>query len=128
MDKDNWRSLDLSARFAKMFATKNDTIVSLIAQWGNKKDQVRYAEALVEHASNCFKWITTEEELREVGIINVRQPKARNQDPIPFKLKVNLATSKIENCSEDMDMEDYAKESINPVVDGFDDISIDNEV
>ena len=128
MDKDNWRSLDLSARFAKMFATKNDTIVSLIAQWGNKKDQVRYAEALVEHASNCFKWITTEEELREVGIINVRQPKARNQDPIPFKLKVNLATSKIENCSEDMDIEDYNKESVNPVVDGFDDISIDNEV
>jgi archaellum biogenesis ATPase FlaH len=102
MHGDVWRSLDLSARFGKVYATNNETIICLIAQWDEEKDNIRYAKALREHSSNLWKWLISQEQLKETGLLNIQQPKARNQNPLDFTVRMSPAISKV----EDVDVND----------------------
>lgn len=116
---DGWKALDMAGRYAKVFASRNQTVVSLLAQWDKEKDQVRYGRALTEHASNAWKWITDEDEIQSTGLLEIKQPKARNQVPFPFKLKMEAGIARITSY-ESEDLPETG--DVSPVVYGFDDI------
>lgn len=123
MHKDVWRSLDLSARYSKIFATKNRCVVGLLAQWDAKEDQVRYARALQEHASNAWKWIATQEHL-DAGYLDISQAKARNQRRFDFKVSVDWPTSRVSDYVEAQAEEQETE----PMSDEFDTLGPDADV
>ncbi len=86
MHKDEWKSLDLAGAYSKIWATKNQTIIALLAQLDKKEEDIRYAKALEEHATNSFVWTEAKDKILEQGFITVKDTKGRNQDPKPFKL------------------------------------------
>lgn len=83
---DQWRELGRIARAAKVYAATNNKIVILLAQV-SEDGQIRYSRAMGEHANNAWIFVATEH-TKEQGILDVKQPKARNQDPTPFTLEV----------------------------------------
>jgi replicative DNA helicase len=95
---ENWRALGKVARFAKRFASANNIIVVLLCQVG-EEGRVRYSGAITEHASNAWLW-TCDEKARESGIITVEQPKARNQNPFSFHIRVDFSTMSIYDVDE----------------------------
>jgi len=120
---DSWQNFDYAGRYAKVWATNNKTVVAYTAQVDKEREEVRYGKALVEHAANAWKWVITEEELLEIGILDIKQTKARNQRPFPFKLKFDPATSVIS---------DYIDENIesttDPMLEGFDAIPEEDDI
>lgn len=98
--EDGWKALDMAGRYAKMFATTNSTIVSLLAQLDETTNNVRYSRALREHAHNAWFWRETKDEINDLGYITVRQEKSRNQDPRPFKIGADLSISKFSDYDE----------------------------
>lgn len=106
MDNEGWKSLDKAGRYAKVFATNNKTIICLLAQLDSSKNDVRYARALMEHASNCWKWHEDQEEIKELGYIQIRQPKARGQNPFSFKLKADLSCTRFSDINSSDDSND----------------------
>lgn len=83
---DSWQKLGQIARAAKVYAAAYNKVVVLLAQV-SEDGKVRYARSILEHANNAWIFVATEH-TKEQGIIDVRQPKARNQDPSPFTLDV----------------------------------------
>lgn len=145
LHKDMWRSLDLAGRSAKMYSTANKTVTMLLSQWDADNDKIRYSKALIEHGSNAWKWITTEEELREHGILDIYQIKARNQEPFPFQLYFNTKIARITDYTGDVEItsKSYApknkrgnyskgrnkrKDYTNAVTEEFDDISPEDDI
>lgn len=102
------RSFDLAGRYAKVFATTNQCIVCLLAQFDDDANRVRYSRALVEHASNAWQWFENKDDIAESGYLEIRQKKARGQDPRSFKVRADLATSSFSDFIED---EVYNEES-----------------
>lgn len=90
---DQWRKLGAAARFAKRFASMNKCVVILLTQL-SEEGIVRYSRAIGEHASNMWTWVYGPE-AREKRIIEVRQPKARNQKAFNFLLKEEFDTMRI---------------------------------
>lgn len=83
---DSWQKLGQIARAAKVYAAAYNKVLVLLAQV-SEDGKVRYARSILEHANNAWIFVATEH-TKEQGIIDVRQPKARNQDPTPFTLDV----------------------------------------
>lgn len=81
---DQWRQLSNVCRFAKVFAKTHNIIVIILCQV-SEEGKVRYAKAIAEHSNNLWLWVYTEAS-RESGLLDITQPKARNQDPTPFQL------------------------------------------
>ncbi len=98
--EDMWRQLGKIARFAKIYAKINKIIVVLLCQI-NDEGAIRYSKAISEHSNNAWFFVMNEES-RESGIIEIKQPKARNQDPTPFSLKIDFARMRV----SDVDAED----------------------
>lgn len=94
-------ALNLASRYAKRWATSNKTIVCFLAQLDDDENRVRYARALQEDASNFWLWNQTSAEIGELGYVEILQRKARNQNPKPFKLKVDLSCSKYTDYIEE---------------------------
>lgn len=85
--EDSWQKLSQIARYAKQWATANNRIVILLAQVDDA-GKVRYSRAILEHANNAWIFVA-DAQSKEAGIIQVTQPKARNQRPDPFDLQVD---------------------------------------
>lgn len=83
---DSWQKLGQIARAAKVYAAAYNKVLVLLAQV-SEEGKVRYARSILEHANNAWIFVATDH-TKEQGIIDVRQPKARNQDPTPFTLDV----------------------------------------
>lgn len=83
---DSWQKLGQIARAAKVYAAAYNKIIVLLVQV-DEAGKVRYARSILEHANNAWIFVATDH-TKEQGIIDVRQPKARNQDPTPFTLEV----------------------------------------
>ena len=84
--EDMWRKLGAVGRFAKRFGAMNNCVVSLLAQLSDE-GKVRYSRAIQEHAGNMWTFVYgTDSEDRDAHIINVKQPKARNQKAFDFML------------------------------------------
>lgn len=95
-EDDQARMLSRIARCAKVYAATHNKIVILLAQV-NEEGKVKYSRAIAEHANNMWTFVATEHTKKE-GIIEVKQPKARNQDPTPFVLTVDYAKMRIDGC------------------------------
>lgn len=91
--EDSWRQLSNVARFAKIFAKTHNIVVILLVQV-SAEGVVRYSRGVVEHSNNCFLWTYTDQN-RETGIIDIRQPKARNQEAFGFQLGHDFSTMRI---------------------------------
>lgn len=94
---EDWKALDMAGRYAKRFATNNQTTICLVAQLDETEKKVRYAKALAEHASNAWYWYESMEEIIELNMIKIHQKKARGQSPVGFRLNADLATSRFRN-------------------------------
>jgi len=92
-DEDSWRQLSNVARFCKNHARITKKVIILIAQL-NDEGRVKYSRGVMEHANNCLIWSYTDEN-RESGIIDIRQPKARNQIPFSFQLHHDFSKMQI---------------------------------
>jgi replicative DNA helicase len=131
-ETEQWKSLDKAGRRAKRWATANKTCVCVLAQLDEKSDDIRYAKALKEHASNMWIWKETLYEIMEAGCITVQQPKARNQSPNDFKLRADLRTSKFgDYITEEGDRGFKNANSVKsrkPLAKGFDDVPSDDDI
>lgn len=96
---DSWQQLGKVARTGKVWAKQNNKILVILAQLGKDGD-LRYSKAIAEHANNMFAWMVTDED-RDTGILDIRQPKARNHDPAPFSQGVDWATMSVHAVDED---------------------------
>ena len=90
---DQWKQLGEVARFAYVWAKRNDALVILLAQL-SEEGMLRYSKTVGEHAGNLWKFVVTQETKKE-GIIKIEQGKARNQDPFPFTLGIDYATMRV---------------------------------
>ena len=90
---DQWKQLGAAARFAFVWARRNNALVVLLAQL-SEEGMLRYSKTVGEHAANLWKFIATQETKKE-GIIKIEQGKARNQDPFPFTLGIDYATMRV---------------------------------
>lgn len=87
---DQWRMLGNAARFCKIWAKTHNIVVIVLAQLDeNNPMQIRYSRAIKEHSNNMWAWTCTEDN-KETGLIEIRQLKARNQDPFPFYLGIDF--------------------------------------
>jgi len=92
------------------------------------------ANGILSHNSNMWSWNHTLQDIMENQKIDIQQPKARNQNPIPFSLRANLACSKFTDYIEDMDdnynkkkkynnnnkSDESRREKVEPLSKGFD--------
>ena len=90
---DQWKQLGAAARFAFVWARRNNALVVLLAQL-SEEGMLRYSKTVGEHAANLWKFVATQETKKE-GIIKIEQGKARNQDPFPFTLGIDYATMRV---------------------------------
>ena len=97
-----WQKLGEAARFCKIFAEENKMNVIACAQL-SKEGEIRYSQAMLEHASNSFTWVYGKKEM-ESGVIEVEQKKGRMSERFNFYLRVNFATMSM------VDLEGYDKE------------------
>ena len=93
---DQARKLGQIVRAAKVYAATHNKVVILLAQVDDE-GKVRYSRAMAEHANNAWIFVANEH-TKEQGIIDVRQTKARNQDPSPFTLEIEYAFMRIAGC------------------------------
>ena len=98
-DEDQWKKLGEATRFAKRFAEIENLVVVVLVQV-NEQGLVRYSRTMQEHASNLWLCSMQSEEGAKFGILNVTQPKGRNQSRHPFKLYNDFPTSNIRGLSE----------------------------
>lgn len=94
---DQPKALSRIGRAFKVYASAHKKVVIQLAQ-GNEEGKTRYSRALMEHANNMWTFIATEH-TKEQGIIDVEQPKARNQDPSPFTLEVEYKFMRVSGDS-----------------------------
>lgn len=101
---DQWRQLGKAARYAKIWARKNRRVVILLAQLSDE-GAIRYSRAIQEHANNMWSW-TYGDKNRETGIIDIQQPKARNQEAFEFQLGHDFSTMRFFDLE---DQSEYAR-------------------
>jgi len=92
---DSWQALGAIARLAKINAGATNTVNILLCQV-NEDGKIRYARAISEHSNNSFIWVTKKEEReKEIGVIKIEQPKARNSASFPFEVGFHWAWMKV---------------------------------
>jgi len=111
---DQVKALGRIGRALKVYAANTGKVIILLAQ-GNEEGKTRYARALMEHANNMWAFVATQH-TKEQGIIEVDQPKARNQDPTPMTLEVeyefmNIAGDSASKVKDDDDAEAKTEKS-----------------
>lgn len=94
---DQWRALGKGARQGKVFANATGTLIGIFVQVTDD-GIVRYSRTMGEHSSNLFLWTMNQKD-RELGLLNIKQGKARNQTPFPFTLKVEADTMTIRDLT-----------------------------
>lgn len=92
-------SLGEIARMCKRFAQANNVIVVLLAQLADDM-RVKYSQALKEHADVCWIWNYTDE-TKETGILDIRQLKARNLNPMNFQLSHDYSVMRIGDVDDE---------------------------
>lgn len=103
---DQWNALRKVTRFCKIYAKNNNKIIILAAQL-NAEGKLRYAQGMKEDSNLMWTWQMTPE-VKETGIIKIKQEKARNQSDHSFMLKFHWATMRVEDVELD-DMESDQK-------------------
>lgn len=92
---DSWQQLGAIARSAKIHAGSTNSCNVLLCQV-NEDGKVRYARAISEHANNSFIWVAKKEEReKEIGRIQIEQPKARNSKSFPFDVGFEWAYMRV---------------------------------
>lgn len=82
---DQAKRMGSAARQAKIHADSRDCINVILVQLDDE-GKVRYSRAVQEHANNSWTFVANDE-TREQGILNIDQPKARNQKAFRFSLR-----------------------------------------
>lgn len=94
-----WERLAEGLRFAKRFATINNAIVCVCAQF-DQDGIVRYSRGMVENATNAWTWVY-DEAARETGICEIKQPKARQQRSFNFPLVFDFEHMRVRDLTEE---------------------------
>jgi KaiC/GvpD/RAD55 family RecA-like ATPase len=75
---------------------------------------------MVSHNSNMWTWNQQVQDIMENQRVDINQIKARNQNPVPFPLKTDLACSKFSDWIEDMGSSKPYKKKDKSLSKGFD--------
>jgi len=96
--EDSWRKLAAVARFSKIWSRTHNVLIVLLVQI-SEEGVIRYSKGILENADNAWYWVQ-DDKSRESGILNIKQKKARNQEPFPFSVSQDLAFMRIEDLQE----------------------------
>jgi len=97
---DQWQKLGAAARVAKLNADATKTVNILLCQV-SEDGKIRYARAISEHSNNSWIWVVGKEEReKEVGRIQIDQPKARNSRAFRFEQGFNWGQMKVVSVEE----------------------------
>ncbi len=121
-------SLNLASRYAKRYASIHKTIICMLAQLDDEADRVRYSRALAEDASNYWLWLEDKDTIAATECITIYQKKARNQNPIPFKLKADLKISRYSDWIEDQNSNSSDSRKTKRLSKDFDDLEHNSDV
>jgi replicative DNA helicase len=102
-DGDNqWRKMGEAARFAKRWASTNNSTVMLMAQL-NDDMIVRYSRAMKEHADLMWTWNSGKVSALENGeaIIKIEPQKGRNQEQSVFYLHSSFKKMRMTDASQE---------------------------
>jgi replicative DNA helicase len=100
------RLLGRVARLGKRYATNNNCVVAACAQL-TVESIIRYSRAIQEHAQNMWTWVY-DEKAKKSRIIEVKQPKSRNQKGFNFLLREDFAHMRMKELN-DATAESYRK-------------------
>ena len=99
-EDDQWRILGNMGRSAKINAEVTNRVNVLLCQVSEDL-KIRYARALSEHSTNSWLWATPKEEReKEMGIIQLEQPKSRNGASFPIRIGMHWAHMKVVNLKD----------------------------
>lgn len=88
---DQWRALGAAGRYSKINAEVSNCVNVLLCQVSEDL-KIRYARALSEHSSNSWLWVTPKAEReKDIGIIQIEQPKGRNNKVYPIRFGLEWA-------------------------------------
>lgn len=100
--EDSWRQLGAAARYAKINAESMNRVSVLLCQV-SEEGKIRYARAISEHSTNSWIWTTKKEEReKEVGLIEIEQPKSRNSRSFRIRRAVRWGAMRTESVSAEM--------------------------
>lgn len=94
--KQMWEMLGEHARAAKKAANELDAAMVLLAQYDDQESKIKYSKAIVANSNFVWAWDNSEKE-RELGIIEVKQLKARNAEVYPFYLQRSMNIMSFKN-------------------------------
>lgn len=78
------------ARAAKLAANETNSVWCLLAQYDDKEQKIKYSKAIVANSNFVWSWDNSKTE-QEMGIIEVKQLKARNSEAYPFYLHRDMS-------------------------------------
>jgi replicative DNA helicase len=87
--KQNWETLGDHARSAKLVANNLGAAIVLLAQYDGKEEKIRYSQAIVNNSNFVWAW-DVNDQVRESGIIEVKQLKARAAEVYSFLLQRDM--------------------------------------
>lgn len=85
-DDRQWQVLSEITRECKVFSAENHCLVILLAQLDSDDDRVRYSKGITENVDSALIWNYSKQEQRDLGILPVKQLKARDGQLFPFDL------------------------------------------
>ena len=111
--KQMWEILGDHSRAAKLAANNLNAAVVLLAQYDDESNRLKYSKAIQANANFVWAWEHGEKE-KEMGLINIKQLKARNAPMYSFYLQKDFATFTFSDYNgpdpeEDLSNEDKKK-------------------
>lgn len=105
-----WQAMSSIARDAKMYARNTNTLMIMLAQLDNEKDDVRYSKGIKEHADNVWFWGIKEAD-RESKKFKIRQVKGRNAPVMNFDVNFDFGIMRVwdQGKSANVDMLEITK-------------------
>lgn len=91
-----WQVLNEIADKCKAFSVENKCLVILLAQFDADKMQLKFSKGMIHSADAFVAWVRTEED-KELGILNIKQLKGRDEETFEGVLKEEFSIMRIEN-------------------------------
>lgn len=93
-----WRDMGAVARYAKVFASNNNCVVIMCAQFDASENRIRYSRMVGEHSAYMWTWAYGNKE-KETHILDIDQQKARQGRQFKFQLKEEFHIMRIRDLT-----------------------------
>lgn len=105
-----WQVLNEIADKCKAFSVENNCLVILLAQFDADKMQLKFSKGMIHSADSFVAWVRTEED-KELGILNIKQLKGRDEETFDGVLKESFSIMRIGNLEKGKENVEIDKET-----------------